>query len=250
MSVRRSIPAMLLLVALPALAQEKLPPGRTVAKVEARPAAVTLKHAFDYTQLLLSATLDNGDVVDVTRIAKLDLPPVVKATPAGLVRPVSDGGGSIKVTVADKTLTVPVAVSGQKGRYEVSFVRDVAPALSKLGCNAGTCHGSLEGKNGFKLSLRGYDPIWDHRALTDDLEGRRFNRAAPERSLMLMKPGGGVPHAGGIVWQPGDPYYTMVRTWIGEGVKLDLNAPRVASLEIFPKDPAIAAIGTKQQFAA
>jgi Protein of unknown function (DUF1553)/Protein of unknown function (DUF1549)/Bacterial Ig-like domain (group 2) len=249
MSVRRSIPAMLLLVALPALAQEKLPPGRTVAKLEARPAAVTLKHAFDYTQLLLSATLDNGDVVDVTRIAKLDLPPVVKATPAGLVRPVSDGGGSIKVTVADKTLTVPVAVSGQTGRYDVSFVRDVAPALSKLGCNAGTCHGSLEGKNGFKLSLRGYDPLYDHRALTDDLEGRRFNRAAPERSLMLMKPGGAVPHVGGVVWSPGDPYYELVKTWISESVKLDLNSPRVASLEVSPKDPAIPTIGSKQQFA-
>ena len=131
MSVRRYLPAVLLLVALPALAQEKLPPGRTVTKLEAKPAAVALKHPFDYTQLLLSATLDNGDVVDVTRLAKLELPPVVKATPAGLVRPVSDGSGSIKVTVADKTLAVPVAVSGQKGRYEVSFVRDVAPALSQ-----------------------------------------------------------------------------------------------------------------------
>ena len=73
----------------------------------------------------------------------------------------------------------------------VSFVRDVMPVLSKLGCNAGTCHGAAKGKNGFKLSLRGYDPIFDHRALTDDLEGRRFNRAAPDKSLMLLKPAGG-----------------------------------------------------------
>ncbi|HEX3150749.1 MAG TPA: DUF1549 domain-containing protein [Gemmataceae bacterium] len=242
--------AVLVVLALPAPAQEKLPVGRSVAKLEARPATINLKTPFAYSQLLISATLDNGDVVDVTRLAKFELPAMVKATPTGQVRPTADGEGAIKVTVGDKTLAVPVAVNGQKTQYDVSFVRDVAPALSKLGCNAGTCHGSLEGKNGFKLSLRGYDPIWDHRALTDDLEGRRFNRAAPDRSLMLMKPGGGVAHAGGVVWQPGDPYYRMVRTWIGEGVKLDLNAPRVASLEIFPKDPSIAAIGTKQQFAA
>lgn len=233
-----------------AFADEKLSAGRTVAKLEAKPSAVTLKHAFDYTQLLLSATLDNGDVIDVTRLAKLDPPPVVKATPTGLVRPVSDGGGAITATVADKTLAIPVAVSGLKERYDVSFVRDVNPALSKLGCNAGTCHGSLEGKNGFKLSLRGYDPLFDHRALTDDLEGRRFNRAAPDRSLMLVKPGGAVPHVGGVVWQPGDPYYEMVKTWIAGGVKLDLNSPRVASLELFPKDPVIPAIGSRQQFAA
>ena len=57
--------------------------------------------------------------------------------------------------------------------------------LNKVGCTAGTCHGAAKGKNGFKLSLRGYDPILDHRALTDDLAGRRFDRAAPDRSLML-----------------------------------------------------------------
>src|SRR5262245_8634469 len=241
-----------LALALPpslALAEEKLPAGRTVTRLEAKPTAVTLKHAFDYTQLLLSATLDNGDVIDVTRLAKLDVPPVVKVTPAGLARPASEGSGAIRATVADKTLSIPVTVSGQKERYNVSFVRDVMPALSKLGCNAGTCHGSLEGKNGFKLSLRGYDPLFDHRALTDDLEGRRFNRAAPDRSLMLMKPGGAVPHVGGVVWQPGDPYYELVKTWIAEGVKLDLNSPRVASLEVFPKDPVIPAIGSRQQFA-
>jgi hypothetical protein len=250
MTLRRTVLA-LALAALPSLvvAQESLPAGRTVKKLDARPSAVTLKNTFDYTQLVISATLDNGDVMDVTRLSKLELPAIVKASPTGIVRPVSDGTASIQVAVGGKTLSVPVTVSGLKEKYNVSFVKDVAPALSKLGCNAGTCHGSLEGKNGFKLSLRGYDPIFDHRALTDDLEGRRFNRAAPDRSLMLMKPAGAVPHVGGIVWQPGDPYYELVKAWIAAGVKLDLSAPRVASLEVFPKDPIIPAIGAKQQFA-
>ena len=47
---------------------------------------------------------------------------------------------------------------------QVSFVRDVMPVLSKVGCNAGTCHGAAKGKNGFKLSLRGYDPEFDHQS--------------------------------------------------------------------------------------
>ena len=55
------------------------------------------------------------------------------------------------------------------------------PVLAQLGCNAGTCHGP-RGKNGFKLSLRGYDPLFDHRALTDDLAGRRFNRPPRTRA--------------------------------------------------------------------
>ncbi len=76
----------------------------------------------------------------------------------------------------------------------VDFVRDVNPVLSRLGCNAGTCHGAQAGKNGFKLSLRGYDPVYDVRALTDDLAGRRVSLSSPHDSLMLSKPLGIVPH--------------------------------------------------------
>ena len=237
------------LLPLSSNAQEQLPAGRTVAKLEAKPAAVTLKNPFDYTQLLLSATLDNGDVIDVTRVAKVEPPALVKVSAAGLVRPVADGAAAIKATVGGKTLDVPVTVSGQTVKYAVNFIRDVNPVFSKLGCNQGTCHGSAEGKNGFKLSLRGYDPIYDHRAFTDELEGRRFNRAAPDRSLMLMKPAGAVAHVGGVLWSPGDPNYELTKLWIAEGAKLDLATPRVTSLEVLPKDPVIAAIGSKQQFA-
>ena len=75
---------------------------------------------------------------------------------------------------------MPVKVSGQKDDYEVSFVRDVMPALSQAwAATPAPATARPEGKNGFKLSLRGYDPLFDHRALTDDLGGRRFNRAAP-----------------------------------------------------------------------
>ena len=69
-------------------------------------------------------------------------------------------------------------------------MHDVNPVMSRLGCNSGTCHGSAQGKNGFKLSLRGYDPIFDVRALTDDQAARRVNLASPDDSLMLLKPTG------------------------------------------------------------
>src|SRR5262249_12042866 len=125
--------------------------------------------------------------------------------------------------------------------------RDVMPILSKVGCNAGTCHGAQAGKNGFQLSLRGYDPEFDHRALIDDLEGRRFNRAAPDRSLMLLKPAGGVPHVGGVHFQPGEPYYEILRLWIAEGVKLDVGIPRVVRLDVQPTSPVLPLPGMKQQ---
>ena len=227
---------------------EKLPANATVLKIETKPATIALSDPFAYAQLNVTAHLQSGDMVDVTRLAKVTAPAAVKVSASGQVRPMADGKGELTVSFNGQTAKVPVAVANQTVAPKVSFVRDVQPVLSKLGCNAGTCHGSAQGKNGFKLSLRGYDPIFDHRSLTDDLEGRRFNRAAPDRSLMLMKPAGTVPHVGGVVWQPGDPTYDLVKAWIADGVKLDLTAPKVASIELFPKNPSLPVIGMKQQF--
>src|SRR5881275_2547340 len=79
-------------------------------------------------------------------------------------------------------------VAAETEQPRVTFLRDVAPILNKVGCTAGACHGAAKGKNGFKLSLRGYDPQYDYESLLYDLAGRRFNRADPGRSLMLTKP--------------------------------------------------------------
>ncbi len=240
-------------VAAPVRAEEKapgnLPPGAKIVRVEAYPPAIDLKDPYAYRQLLLTAQLDSGDRIDATHMAQIDKPAKLVSVSAGLVRPLADGNGELKCSVAGQAVTVPVKVSGQKEKYAVSFVRDVMPVLSKIGCNAGTCHGAAQGKNGFKLSLRGYDPLLDHQSLTDDLEGRRFNRAAPERSLMLMKPTGAAPHVGGVLFQPGEPYYRLIHAWIAEGVKLDLNSPRVTSIDIFPKAPVMPLPGMRQQMA-
>src|SRR5689334_5985934 len=100
-----------------------------------------------------------------------------------------------------KSLALPLifpALLAAADAPKVTFLRDVAPILNKVGCTSGTCHGAAKGKNGFKLSLRGYDPQFDYEALLYDLSGRRFNRADPGRSLMLAKPTQQVPHGGGL----------------------------------------------------
>lgn len=227
---------------------EQLPAGRTVVRLEALPNSVQLKHPYDYAQVLLTAELDTGERIDATRLAQAEVPTALASmSPTGMVRPHADGAGELKFQLGGQLLAVPVAVSGQKEPFAASFVRDVQPIMSKLGCNAGTCHGSANGKNGFKLSLRGYDSLFDHRALTDDLAGRRFNRAAPDQSLLLLKPAGGVPHMGGVLTRRGEPYYDLLRDWIAGGVKLDLDSPRVSGMEIFPKNPVIPLPGMKQQ---
>src|SRR5437016_7768137 len=78
-----------------------------------------------------------------------------------------------------------------------SFRHDVMAVLSKAGCNQGTCHGNQNGKNGFRLSLRGQDPDFDFASLTRDMLGRRTNPQEPERSLVLQKATATVPHEGG-----------------------------------------------------
>jgi hypothetical protein len=229
---------------------EQLPVGAKLVGVEAWPTSIALKGPYDYRQLLLTGRLESGERIDLTRMARFEVSSnVATISPRGLVRPAADGSGELRLTVAGQTAIAPIHVSGLKEKYEASFVRDIMPVLSKVGCNAGTCHGAQQGKNGFKLSLRGYDPLFDHQSLTDDLEGRRFNRAAPDRSLMLLKPSGGVPHVGGALFQPGEPYYELLRTWIAEGVKLDLNSPRVTRIDIAPKSPVLPLPGMRQQTA-
>src|SRR5262245_56162495 len=78
-----------------------------------------------------------------------------------------------------------------------SFVNEVVPLLTRQGCNQGACHGKGSGQNGFRLSLRGYAPDWDHDWITREFDGRRINRAVPQASALLLKPTGQAPHEGG-----------------------------------------------------
>ena len=131
-------------VAVPAFAQEQLPAGAQVTRLEASPAAIALKHPYDYRQLLITATLASGEKVDVTRMAPITTPANVKVSATGLVRPAGDGQGELAFALGGQSVKVPVTVTGQKEKYQVSFVRDVMPAMSKLGCNAGSCHGDRQ----------------------------------------------------------------------------------------------------------
>src|SRR5262252_4559164 len=139
-------------------------------------------------------------------------------------------------------LVSAAALASAAGR--VTYLRDVAPILNKVGCMAGTCHGAAKGKNGFKLSLRGYDPQFDYEALLYDLSGRRFNRAEPARSLMLAKPTQQVPHGGGLRFEIGSDYYKTIHDWIAAGVPFgDPKKDTVTRLDVEPKEIFMTAPG-------
>src|SRR6516162_8001747 len=110
--------------------------------------------------------------------------------------------------------SVPVGAAAPEIRPEIRFGTEVVPLLTKLGCNAGGCHGKASGQNGFKLSLLGFEPEFDFAAVVKEARGRRIFAAAPESSLLLLKAIGAVPHGGGRRLQPDSYEYEMLLRWI------------------------------------
>ncbi len=117
----------------------------------------------------------------------------------------------------------------------VDFRTDVIAALSRAGCNQGACHGSPQGKNGFRLSLRGFDPDLDLYTLTRGELGRRVNRQEPAHSLFLLKATGSVPHQGGVRFKPGDPAYQVLLRWVAMGCR-DAGPTPIVKLEVSPEN--------------
>jgi len=130
----------------------------------------------------------------------------------------------------------------------VSFIKDVMPVLNKAGCTSGPCHGGAKGKNGFKLSLRGYDPEFDYRAIVHEMAGRRVNRTEPANSLVLLKPTNALAHGGGQRFDSGSRYYETVLKWLSEGVPYgDPVAGLVTRLEVSPPELFTDQINKTQQ---
>ncbi len=219
-----------------------------LTELKVHPEALTLEHARDGRRVLVSGRTKDGTWVDVTPWAVLKpANTTVKVHEDGYIFPESVGTTNIVVTVKGVSTELPVTVNSVEAQ-PVSFVRDVMPLLSHAGCNNGTCHGAAKGKNGFKLSLRGYDPDFDYELLIEDISGRRFNRAFPEQSLMLLKPTSEVPHKGGQVIVPGSRDYELIRQWIAEGANSDVETTqRVERLEVMPDSAELAIPGMRQQ---
>src|SRR5262245_55028970 len=112
------------------------------------------------------------------------------------------------------SLAAALALAPALCAAEPDFRRDVQPVLSRAGCNQGACHGNLNGKGGFRLSLRGEDAAFDHAAITRDLLGRRVDPFHPADSLLLQKAAGQIAHEGGRRVAPDSAEYATLRDWI------------------------------------
>ncbi len=137
---------------------------------------------------------------------------------------------------------VPAGAWGQEGPSPVSYRVDVQAVLAKAGCNRGTCHGNKNGKGGFRLSLRGDDPAWDHQALVRDQLGRRIDLLRPEQSLLLRKATLQLAHQGGKRFGTDSRLYRILLHWIEQGAPDDAQeAPQVVELRVDPRDVVVEA---------
>lgn len=189
-------------------------------------------------QSLLVGEMQNGEFLGhLSRVSLRSSNPDVVKIVNGQAIPTGNGTATITAQRGRQKAVARVTVVEMNKQFVPSFRNHVQSVLSKTGCNSGACHGAAAGKNGFKLSLRGYDPIADFRAITRQNRGRRIVPSDPGRSLLLTKPTGAVPHKGGMRFLVHSPEYQTIARWIAAGQpRPRSNDPRMTRLEILPKN--------------
>jgi len=225
--------------------------GAVAQQLAVYPSEVRLNNSHDFERLVGVVTRPDGVTIDVTSEMTLSFSAenIAEWGENFKLRAVGNGETTITVTHGDQSLQIPVTVENADLTPPMTFSNDVLPALMRAGCNAGACHGSAQGKNGFRLSLFGFDPQYDYISLTRDQRSRRINAAIPEESLMLLKPLGAVDHEGGTAIQPGDGMYETMLQWIKEGTQSDpQELPGLAGIQIYPREAVLEGAEAKQRF--
>ncbi|MEQ8852007.1 DUF1549 and DUF1553 domain-containing protein [Gimesia sp.] len=139
--------------------------------------------------------------------------------------------GQGMLDAADKT----PALAADSAKRKVYFTTDVVPLLTRLNCNSGGCHGKSTGQNGFKISLLGFDPAMDYSAIARESRGRRIFPGDPDRSLLLLKATGLVPHGGGRLLEADSADYALLYDWIEQGaIGPHPDDPKINKIELSP----------------
>ena len=188
--------------------------------------------------LLVVAHHPDGSAEDVTSRASFrsEKPSVVAVDPRGILRAEANGGAAIRVTYQGLEASTTALIQRAGAPLPASFTADILPVLTKIGCNGGSCHGDLNGQNGFKLSLFGYEPEPDYAMIA----GKRLNLDDPAKSLLLQKPTFQVAHGGGQVLRLGSPEYNILLDWIRSGAKRSGNDERrMTALRVTPAVPVL-----------
>jgi hypothetical protein len=234
-----------------AAAEAPLPSPGEVMSLVIHPQKVTLTGADAAAQLVVTATLTNGRLVDLTHDVKYTVADAKTGhvLPSGRVLPQADGSTEIVAIFGDKSARVPLEIKAMTENLPLNFSNQVVPIFTKLGCNSGGCHGKLAGQNGFRLSLLGFEPELDYTTLVKESRGRRLFPANPDASLFLLKATGRMAHGGGKKMEPDSDEYRLVRRWIAAGMPWgNEKDPSVTRISVYPEH-RIMSRQSKQQFA-
>ena len=232
-----------------------------VVAIEAFPPRVQLDSALDRQRIVVQARAADGRSLDVTAMAEIalssgTLAAIERSATGVVVRPAADGDGTIRVSHAGHSVEVPLRVVSASTPAPLSFRLDVMPVFSRAGCNMGSCHGAARGKDGFNLSLFGFDPAGDYHRLTRELPGRRIDLASPRESLLFLKSVGGVPHTGGKRFEPDSELAHRLVRWIEAGAPDDPGPDPAASvsalvgLDLYPPTSLLEGEKAVQQLVA
>ena len=187
--------------------------------------------------LLVVVSYSDGASKDVTGEARFGSAKARVATvdKAGLVTAHSNGGALIEATYGGLRASTTALVQRAEAPLPASFAGDILPILTKYGCNGGSCHGALNGQNGFKLSLFGYEPENDYEMIVHKHDGRRLSLSDPEQSLLLLKPTLQVKHGGGKRFAKDSPDYATLLNWIRNGARsVPAQERRMVALSVYP----------------
>ena len=219
------------------------------ASISVAPMDIHLSAVRDRQDVIVQAVMANGLTFDVTDKATMTIPNEAQVRKDGTTfYPVADGETKLTVTYGGHSIEVPVVVQSSQVDPPISFRQDVMPVWMKSSCNNGSCHCAARGKDGFRLSLFGFDPEGDHYRLTREIPGRRLNLALPAESLLMEKSAGVVPHTGGKRFEVGSEHYNTVLRWLESGAPNDSGpVPTVVSVELYPKNAVMDGEGETQR---
>ena len=219
-----------------------------VTMLTVEPSEVRLHAASRQQLLLITAHASDGTSWDVSRVCSVKIAnPEVAQIDGSLLRAISDGSSRVEVTLGNQCVELPLKVEGCSISPPVHFSNDIVPTFSKLGCNSGGCHGRVQGQNGFKLSVFGYDPNADYDAIVREARGRRVFPGSPPNSLLLLKATATVPHGGGRRMAEDSVEYELLHRWLEQGMPIGGDdAPKLERLEVSPREREMKPGGEQQ----
>lgn len=224
--------------------------GEYVA-IKVFPEQVEIPYLTDDQRFVVHALLADGSTRDVTHeILITGMDDGIASVRNGLIHPLQSGKTSFTLTYGGLSTSMEVEVMEGVADRPVSFRNDVIAVLTRAGCNTGKCHGAASGKDGFRLSLFGYDPAGDHFRLTREIPGRRIQLADPQNCLLINKATGDVPHTGGGLIPRESQGYSTIMRWLAEGAKADPpGTPTPVGIEVFPPKAVMSKPGESQTLA-